>query len=195
MRLLTYLVKRPPTRHLISKPIARLCTIQYSHHERQTTLQCQQLLKISATSPPFSKTNRPTDARVWNGRFQYMKNIINFPEIHSNTVLSLVPHFSCQDFCAKMSDKVRLNSLFAICKLHILRKLVYRERSKTIMANDAGDWKPSGRPISYEYPLGQCSGYFAKNASMIAQNFSADLNNAFAMDSSLEGLVQSVQLK
>ena len=30
---------------------------------------------------------------------------------------------------------------------------------------------------------------------MIGRNFSADLNNAFAMDSSLDGLVQSVQLK
>lgn len=46
------------------------------------------------------------------------------------------------------------------------------------MANDGGDWKPSGRPTS-----------------MIGRNFSADLNNAFAMDSSLDGLVQSVQLK
>ncbi|KAL9067585.1 MAG: hypothetical protein Q9161_006774 [Pseudevernia consocians] len=30
---------------------------------------------------------------------------------------------------------------------------------------------------------------------MIARNFSADLNDAFAMDSNLDGLVQSVQLK
>lgn len=46
------------------------------------------------------------------------------------------------------------------------------------MASDGGDWKPSGRPTS-----------------MIARNFSADLNEAFATDSSLDGLVQSVQLK
>ncbi|CAF9936558.1 hypothetical protein IMSHALPRED_010798 [Imshaugia aleurites] len=46
------------------------------------------------------------------------------------------------------------------------------------MANDNEDWRPSGRPTS-----------------MIARSFSADLNDAFAMDSSLDGLVQSVQLK
>lgn len=46
------------------------------------------------------------------------------------------------------------------------------------MANDEGEWKPSGRPTS-----------------MIARDFSADLNDAFAMDSNLDGLVQSVQLK
>lgn len=36
-----------------------------------------------------------------------------------------------------------------------------------------------------------------KAASMIARNFSADLNDAFAKDkdSSLDGLVQSVKLK
>ncbi|CAF9935781.1 MAG: hypothetical protein ALECFALPRED_006550 [Alectoria fallacina] len=46
------------------------------------------------------------------------------------------------------------------------------------MANEGTDWMSSGR-----------------SASMIARNFSADLNDAFSMDRNLDGLVQSVQLK
>lgn len=38
-------------------------------------------------------------------------------------------------------------------------------------------------------------GPLLKVASMIARNFSADLNDAFAMDSNLDSLVQSVQRK
>lgn len=62
------------------------------------------------------------------------------------------------------------------------------------MANDDGDWKPSGRPTSYDC-WSIALGLLLRAARMIARDFSADLNDAFAMDSSLDGLVQSVQLK
>ncbi|CAD6583438.1 MAG: hypothetical protein ASARMPRED_001322 [Alectoria sarmentosa] len=57
-------------------------------------------------------------------------------------------------------------------------KLNGKETNKSIMANDGTDGMSSGR-----------------SASMIARNFSADLNDAFSMDRNLDGLVQSVQLK
>ena len=59
------------------------------------------------------------------------------------------------------------------------------------MANEE-DWKPRGRPTSYAC-LVNSSQTLLKAGSMIAKDFSADLNDAFAMDSSLDGLVQSVQ--
>jgi len=47
------------------------------------------------------------------------------------------------------------------------------------MSNDDGDWKPNGRP-----------------QSTMARNFSASLNDAFAIhDNSLDGLLQSVEQK
>ncbi|KAL9134874.1 MAG: hypothetical protein Q9175_003944 [Cornicularia normoerica] len=57
------------------------------------------------------------------------------------------------------------------------------------MANNDGDWKPSGRPTWYDCYANALEPLL-RAASMIARNFSTDLNDAFAMDSKLDGLVQ-----
>lgn len=39
---------------------------------------------------------------------------------------------------------------FSFCELSIFGKLARNKTNKSIMANDEGEWKPSGRPTSYD---------------------------------------------
>lgn len=62
--------------------------------------------------------------------------------------------------------------------------------------SNADDWKSNGRPTSWvSLGLNFDLHLLINCISTIARNFSASLNDAFAIDSSLEGLAQSVEQK